>query len=674
MRIKYVFLHSVLCVITVRATPLIQVQNTMQNDAYAAIYDYKEGTWVKSADIQKVPSFGMARFSVKMPALFGEQRLVVALNAKELPDVFDTRQILLSNMEFKTRPYENKKFTVLIQQTDKGLQIKKSRNFFSNISDYGSRLIEKAKDAIRKKTFDITKRTVIRENASVLRGNALNPKEVVCIEKRAEYVRNHLASFLDITEQDVVRVPRIGMICSGGGMRAMISTYGWLEGAQNVGLLDIITYVAGLSGSTWAIGSWLTYKSDNTFKDKTLTEIKDRIFTNITEGFTKLSASQLKDIVDALLVRMAYQQPITIVDIFQYFLANKLFKDFTSDRYSLALSDQYSLVSSGIVPFPLYAAVLGDAQVTRFTNEISAFAVKSTNKPWVEFSPVEVGTAAFNGLYVPTWAFGRSFQAGESSAFTPGITVSKMMATCGSAYAASIEAVWAKAKKTISNPLIKNYLEKIKEKEEGFLDKHGERHIPYAMAEEYNFAYGLDLDNPIFAQKKVIKFKDAGLAFNLPYPLLSGERCPERKMDILIICDASASLVTGKTSELQKVAEYAHAAGLPFPKIPFEKQDQFYNKSITVFQDQENKEAPIVLYMPLCQEQTVMDAIKESDMQYGMLKYFDLSACLATTCSTFNFKWPKKISESVSKLTEYAVVSHKELIKDVIKKYVIAEK
>lgn len=48
-----------------------------------------------------------------------------------------------------------------------------------------------------------------------------------------------------------VQVPVVAVLGSGGGTRAMTSLYGSLAGLQELGLLDAVTYLSGVSGSSW---------------------------------------------------------------------------------------------------------------------------------------------------------------------------------------------------------------------------------------------------------------------------------------------------------------------------------------------------------------------------------------------------------------------------------------
>lgn len=43
----------------------------------------------------------------------------------------------------------------------------------------------------------------------------------------------------------------VAVLGSGGGPRAMSALYGSLAGLQELGVLDTVTYLAGVSGSTW---------------------------------------------------------------------------------------------------------------------------------------------------------------------------------------------------------------------------------------------------------------------------------------------------------------------------------------------------------------------------------------------------------------------------------------
>jgi hypothetical protein len=55
---------------------------------------------------------------------------------------------------------------------------------------------------------------------------------------------------------------RLSLCGSGGGFRAMLAFHGFQAGLQQEGLLDMISYVCGTSGSTWAMGDILANGGD----------------------------------------------------------------------------------------------------------------------------------------------------------------------------------------------------------------------------------------------------------------------------------------------------------------------------------------------------------------------------------------------------------------------------
>lgn len=70
-----------------------------------------------------------------------------------------------------------------------------------------------------------------------------------------EQVSNRLTDRWKIQPEMVfvffTQVPVIAVVGSGGGTRAMTGLYGSLKGLQRLGLLDAMSYITGVSGSTW---------------------------------------------------------------------------------------------------------------------------------------------------------------------------------------------------------------------------------------------------------------------------------------------------------------------------------------------------------------------------------------------------------------------------------------
>ncbi|XP_043916366.1 cytosolic phospholipase A2 beta-like [Protopterus annectens] len=78
---------------------------------------------------------------------------------------------------------------------------------------------------------------------------------------------------LDVDEQDT---PTIAVLASGGGLRAMISLAGTLEALNEAGLLNCVTYLCGVSGSTWCMSSIYDIQDWTKF-DEVVQKIKEQI-------------------------------------------------------------------------------------------------------------------------------------------------------------------------------------------------------------------------------------------------------------------------------------------------------------------------------------------------------------------------------------------------------------
>lgn len=131
------------------------------------------------------------------------------------------------------------------------------------------------------------------DNISLIReANELSQNETDWLKKRDVQTKESLQSFLEratknFSDTTIVsqlfsnssNVPKIGIGCSGGGYRAMLSGAGMLAAMDNRtdgaiehglgGLLQSATYLAGLSGGNWLVGTlaWNNWTSVQTILD-----------------------------------------------------------------------------------------------------------------------------------------------------------------------------------------------------------------------------------------------------------------------------------------------------------------------------------------------------------------------------------------------------------------------
>ncbi|KAG2232770.1 hypothetical protein INT48_001124 [Thamnidium elegans] len=171
----------------------------------------------------------------------------------------------------------------------------------------------------------------IEHDAYVREGQELSKEEVEFAKVRKLRMKAAFAFFIGVDENEVELedIPNIGMASSGGGYRAMVSCSGYLNAMSETGILDCVLYMAGVSGSTWAMSqlySPLTNASVSTLKDHLSSRIHTHI-ANLSNFLTVLNASRhnAKIILHGVIQRY-YQQngTVSLVDIFGMLLGGTL--------------------------------------------------------------------------------------------------------------------------------------------------------------------------------------------------------------------------------------------------------------------------------------------------------------------------------------------------------------
>lgn len=489
------------------------------------------------------------------------------------------------------------------------------------------------KEEIKKLFLHSAKDPYARREATVRRGNQLAAQEIEYLQKRKLKVKQALEQLLG-RSLDGSYIPKIALIGSGGGYRAMLSTTGFLSGAHEIGLLDAVTYVTALSGSTWAVGYWIsTGLPIDQFKKDLLSIVGQN------KGLARINPELSKLIVDVLLTKFAFNMPITLVDFYGGLLANALFEQFGNKRQQVRLSDQQARVNGGDFPLPIYTAITAD---------------KKQNRPeWYEFTPYEIG-GSWLGLYVPTWAYGRLFNQGKSLMSAPEQSFGFQLGTYGSAFAITFDRLYQEIAESVTLPTTHFIMKQL-------LKIAGKKYL--ARAKVYNFTYGMS-ESPI-KNLSFIGLADAGIAFNLPYPPVSGER-PERKADILIFLDTSANVV--EAPELKLAQKYAKSRGLLFPKIDY---TAIHERAISIFMDRTNSEVPVVVYMPFVKDHVLWDVYKQAavgdNIYIQNLNTFDPHKCtISDFCRTFNFSYSPQQAYQVILQSEFNMKMSKQKIVEVI--------
>jgi phospholipase A2 len=414
------------------------------------------------------------------------------------------------------------------------------------------------------------------------------------------------------------------VILSGGGNRAMFSSCGFVQGLQEIGILDATTYIAALSGSTWFLGSWYASNLPQ------VADFRKKFAQTMTRGITTVTPQEFNLMLDAFKIKYVYHEPITSMDLFGALLGNALLNDFGDNRYHVSLSDQKNNIVAGDWPFPIYTAIDG----SNITHRLDR---------WYEFTPYEIGGAWLNH-YIPTWAFGRRFAQGVSSDDAPEVGLAFLFGLFGSAFSVDVHRAWIEIEKAVSvHKKIQTMVET------NILNQIGAKRI--TQCEEFNFTAGMPTSQ--LRDQKYMIFVDAGFASGLPYPPVSGER-PERTPDILIFFEVSDQVskikkdVKAATTGLHKAATYAHAHGLKFPTI-FSVEPTM----VTVYKDDRNPETPVVIWMPCMREQERWATLNAIDQRFAAIQDFDLADCINNFCSSPNFTYSVAQAEQLITLGQF---------------------
>lgn len=456
------------------------------------------------------------------------------------------------------------------------------------------------------------------------------PEDHLCDNERAfcaqrkTYIRDGLSRLLN---RDVApeHIPTIALCCSGGGYRAMVLTLGFLKGLHETGLLDCTMYMAGLSGSSWAIAPWIACR-------KPLDAYLATMPAKLELGLEAIKhPQQLATIAKQLITKAVYKQHISLIDIYGTTLANTLLNDFGDYKLNVTLSQTHANLD-GSLPLPIYTAV---------TPNVEPYE-------WFECSPFEIGSS-YTRAYVPTWAYGRKFKNGVSVNKAPEQSLGYMIGIFGSAFEFDIEDAIRQSIEAI-NVYIKQMPSAVGNIASALLNDIANSpldDIRLAPSSLPNFTY-MAAESPLNNDKRLTLI-DAGIHFNIPFPPLLRA---DRNVDIIIVCDASATIEG--CPNLHWAQEYMQHHNLKFPPIDFDTADK---QVMSIFKDEQDHTCPIVIYFP---------RIKNCDYSDS----FDPETCLQEYCSTMNFTYDSVQINELMGLAQFGVTQHAHAVADIIEEVI----
>lgn len=439
------------------------------------------------------------------------------------------------------------------------------------------------------------------------------------LKRRTNLIYDDVQKFIGV-ECTKEEMPRIGLCFSGGGFRSSLMSMGFLQGAQECGLLQTSMYMAGLSGSSYTIAPWI-------ISDKPLDQFRNDLACCLKDGINHISnIEELQTLLDILVKKGLTKQMVCVIDVFGSLMANTFLHNRSThaDPLKLTLSDTHRFLGEGFLPLPVYTAIDG-----------SVYPYE-----WLEFTPFEIG---FKNSYIPTWAYGRKFKNGESTNFVEEQTLGYYMGIFGSAYAINLkEAI----RMTIGN--LANLTPILPEIIKPAFDSIVSLVMNSPLAEERlfpavapNFCY--QFENSPRKEHRSIEAADAGIDFNVPLPPLLRKH---RGLDMIVIYDASENLEHGK--QLFKAQDYAQRHDLPFPKIDY---TNMHKNNMSIFRDEDNPDAPVIVYFPRIKNE-------------GYSTCFDPEQCLDSgECGMFSFDYEGELFDHLCDLPRFTIKENINAIK-----------
>uniref|UniRef100_A0A2K5PYG3 Phospholipase A2 n=1 Tax=Cebus imitator TaxID=2715852 RepID=A0A2K5PYG3_CEBIM len=438
------------------------------------------------------------------------------------------------------------------------------------------------------------------------------------LDRRKQVVSKALQQVLRLSEApDSGQVPVVAVLGSGGGTRAMSSLYGSLAGLQELGLLDTVTYLSGVSGSTWCIS---TLYRDPLWSQVALQgPIECAQVRVCSSKIGALSTERLQYYTQELGVRERSGHSVSLIDLWGLLVEYFLYQEENPAK----LSDQQEAVHQGQNPYPIYAGV---NVRTNISGEDFA--------EWCEFTPYEVGFPKY-GAYVPTELFGSEFFMGRLLQLQPEPRICYLQGVWGSAFAASLDEIflktagsglgfleWYRGSVNITDDCQKLQLHDPSRLRTRLLTPQG----PFSQAvldiftsrltsaQNFNFTRGLCLHKDYVAGREFVTWKDThpdafpnqltpmqdclylvdgGFAINSPFPLAL---LPQRAVDLILSFDYS---LEAPFEVLKMTEKYCLDRGIPFPTIEVGPEDMEEARECYLFTKAEDPRSPIVLHFPL---------------------------------------------------------------------------
>lgn len=394
--------------------------------------------------------------------------------------------------------------------------------------------------------------------------------------------------------QEVENVPKIAIVGTGGGYRALTENTGFLLGAEKIkwgdySFLDATLYITGLSGSTWQITSMIASGKDSV--QGYASEVFKKMFGIFAKtGLEDMPSEQDRKLYDAVrVIKYEYDQDSAFVQRYGAQIASTLLKwdgslasnewNDAKNRQRFAMSDLRDYLNDGQWPLPICTAVAKNA----FQSDINE---------WYEFSPFEVAKTPKKDQHVigvPTEYFGSIFNEARLQYLAPEHPLAYLLGIFGSAFSVDPESLGLKVAEKAGDfvaEFAKSTFAKLAGKQ-GF----------YASSNP-NFAYGMQVGKSIDNRDRIFLIDGGHAVIEKHRHNFGSTPILWRDVDIAIMCDSHRN--KGGAPHLQASVDQAKRMGYTLidEQELQEKIHSIGQSSFTVFDEAFKKGVgPIVIYM-----------------------------------------------------------------------------
>ncbi|PNI29000.1 PLA2G4C isoform 1 [Pan troglodytes] len=455
-------------------------------------------------------------------------------------------------------------------------------------------------------------------------------EEKAAVERR----RLHVLKALKKLRIEADEAPAVAVLGSGGGLRAHIACLGVLSEMKEQGLLDAVTYLAGVSGSTWAISSLYTNDGD-----------MEALEADLKHRFTRQEWDLAKSLQKT--IQAARSENYSLTDFWAYMVISKQTRELPESH----LSNMKKPVEEGTLPYPIFAAIDNDLQ--------PSWQEARAPETWFEFTPHHAGFPAL-GAFVSITHFGSKFKKGRLVRTHPERDLTFLRGLWGSALGntevireyifdqlrnLTLKGLWRRAvanaksighllfarllrlqessqgehpppedeggepEHTWLTEMLENWTRTSLEKQEqphedperkgslsnfmDFVKKTGICASKWEWGTTHNFLYKHSgIRDKIMSSRKHLHLVDAGLAINTPFPLVLP---PTREVHLILSFDFSAG---DPFETIRATTDYCRRHKIPFPQVE-EAELDLWSKAPASCYILKGETGPVVMHFPL---------------------------------------------------------------------------